>query len=105
MFFVNKSEHLWYDGRRFAVGDTISVKNSSEYKGLFGKIIEIRSGADKETGNASPDIYCSFFRPKRNKALMEVEKRFSEIHRKEVCWEDLGLDRVIMAPEMLEMVV
>lgn len=104
MLFNKNGEHLWYGGKKFSVGNTVSVKNNIEYSGLFGRIIEIRSGGDKETDNASPDIYCSFFRPKRENVLREIEKRFSEIHRKEVRWEDLGLERVIMPPEMLECV-
>ena len=53
------------DGKVFTVGGRISANGESEYEGLFGTITEIRSGADRETENDVPDIYCDFEPPRR----------------------------------------
>ena len=45
------------DGKVFTIGGRISANGESEYEGLFGTIMEIRSGADRETENDVPDIY------------------------------------------------
>ena len=44
------------DGKVFTIGGRISANGESEYEGLFGTITEIRSGADRETENDTPDI-------------------------------------------------
>ena len=52
--------------RRYGnIGDIIVATDASEYEGLVGRILEIRDGADKDTENETPDIYCSFEVPHR----------------------------------------
>lgn len=61
------------DGKVFTIGGRISANGESEYEGLFGTITEIRSGADRETENDTPDIYCDFETPASEEMLRELE--------------------------------
>ena len=86
------------DGKVF----TISANGESEYEGLFGTITEIRSGADRETENDVPDIYCDFEIPASEEMLRELEARFSDLYGETKTIDDISLDCVIMSPDMLE---
>ena len=69
------------DGKVFTIGGRISANGESEYEGLFGTITEIRSGADRETENDTPDIYCDFETPASEEMLRELEALFRLIRR------------------------
>lgn len=86
----------------FSVGDSVRCI-SSDYAGLTGIITEIRV-TDKETENETPDIYCEFDIPDNPGVREELERSFSEAYGEPKRLEDLPLDLVIMAPEMLEVI-
>lgn len=90
----NKSgEMFFYEDKMFIVGEEVYA-TESDYAGLLGKITEIRTGEDKDTENEGPDIYCSFRIP--------IFRQDAELVRKMMFGsEELSLDFVIMAPEML----
>ena len=90
------------DGKVFTIGGRISANGESEYEGLFGTITEIRSGADRETENDVPDIYCDFEIPDSEEMLRELEARFSGLYGETKTIDDISLDCVIMPPDMLE---
>ena len=90
------------DGKVFTIGGRISANGESEYEGLFGTITEIRSGADRETENDVPDIYCDFEIPDSEEMLRELEARFSGLYGETKTIDDISLDCVIMSPDMLE---
>lgn len=90
------------DGKVFTIGGRISANGESEYEGLFGTITEIRSGADRETENDVPDIYCDFEIPASEEMLRELEARFSDLYGETKTLDDISLDCVIMSPDMLE---
>ena len=90
----NKSgEMFFYEDKMFIVGEEVYA-TECDYAGLLGRITEIRTGDDKDTENEGPDIYCSFYSPilKQDAALLSKMR---------LGCEDLSLDLVIMAPEML----
>ncbi len=90
------------DGKVFTIGGRISANGESEYEGLFGTITEIRSGADRETENDTPDIYCDFETPASEEMLRELEARFSDLYGETKTIDEISLDCVIMSPDMLE---
>ena len=94
-------EEFLYGGITYKIGDRIIGTEESEYAGLNGSIYEIRDGEDKETGNDTPDIFCSFEEPVLPSDIEELEKSFSELYQEEKHIEDIILDCVIMAPEMI----
>lgn len=69
---------------------------------MFGRIVEIRDGADKVTDNKTPDIYCEFDPPLCPKDIEELEKRFSDLYKAPKKLDDITLDSVIMAPDMIK---
>ena len=91
-----------YDGKTYYIGEEIVALNNSEYSGLFGRIVEIRDDADKETDNKTPDIYCEFDPPLCPKDIEELEKRFSDLYKAPKKLDDITLDSVIMAPDMIK---
>ena len=90
-----------YEGVIYRIGDKVIGTGASEYAGLNGVIFEIRDGEDKETNNATPDIYCSFEEPVMPSDITELEKTFSVLYREEKHLDDIILDFVIMTPEMI----
>ena len=93
MKYNKNGEMFFYEDKMFIVGEEIYA-TECEYAGLLGRITEIRTGEDKDTENEGPDIYCSFYPPilKQDAALLSKMK---------LGCEDIPLDLVIMAPEML----
>ena len=90
----NKSgEMFFYEDKMFIVGEEVYA-TECDYAGFLGRITEIRTGEDKDTENEGPDIYCSFYPPilKQDATLLSKMR---------LGCEDLSLDLVIMAPEML----
>lgn len=90
-----------YEGVTYVIGAPIVGMPESEYEGLYGSIKEIRDGKDKETENETPDIYCSFEAPVLPCEVKELEKKFSELYQEPKTIDDIALDLVIMAPEMI----
>jgi len=90
-----------YDGASYKIGDRIIGTSESEYEGLFGSIFEIRDGEDKETENETPEIYCSFEEPILPHQIKKLEEIFSELYQEPKKLEDIPLDFVIMAPDMV----
>ena len=94
-----------YDGASYKIGDRIIGTAESEYEGLYGSIFEIRDGEDKETENETPDIYCSFEEPVLPHQIKKLEEIFSELYQEPKKLEDITLDYVIMAPEMVRVIL
>ena len=92
-----------YDGVTYTVGGKVHANDASEYEGLYGIITEIRDGDDRDTENDTPDIYCQFMPPVLPDDIKALEARFSELYRTEKHLDELSLDMVITAPEMLRM--
>ena len=104
MILRKKNKPFKYDGKTYFIGEEIVALNNSEYSGLFGRIVEIRDGADKETDNKTPDIYCEFDPPLFPKDIEELEKKFSDLYKAPKKLDDITLDSVIMAPDMIKSV-
>lgn len=102
MIIKKEGTEFVYDGKVYTIGASVIATDSSEYKGLFGRITEIRTGKDKETENEEPDVYCTFDPPVLPCEVEALEKTFSELFHEEKKIEDISLDIVIMAPEMIE---
>ena len=94
-----------YDGASYKIGDRIIGTSESEYEGLYSSIFEIRDGEDKETENETPDIYCSFEEPVLPHQIKKLEKNFSDLYQEPKKLEDITLDYVIMAPEMVRVIL
>lgn len=93
-----------YEGGLYTVGDKIIATDASEYEGLFGVIHEIRTGDDRETENDTPDFHCHFYPPFDPQGIDALEQRFSALYRDPKKLEDISLDEVIMAPEMIRVI-
>lgn len=102
MKLTKRNKPFEYDGKTYYIGEEIVALNNSEYSGLFGRIVEIRDDADKETDNKTPDIYCEFDPPLFPKDIEELEKRFSDLYKAHKKLDDITLDSVIMAPDMIK---
>ena len=92
---------FYYEGKKYVIGEPILATDASEYEGLLGRILEIRDGVDKETDNEEPDIYCEFEEPVLKSDIWKLEQRMSGIYGERKTLEDISLDFVIMAPEMI----
>lgn len=101
MIINRNGAQFHYEGITYTIGGKVYANDVSEYEGLYGVITEIRDGDDRETENDTPDIYCQFMPPVLPDDIKAMETRFSELYRTEKHLDDLGLDMVIMAPEML----
>ena len=93
-----------YEGVTYTIGDKIFSNDTSDFRGLFGYIKEIRTGDDRETDNDTPDIHCYFYPPFEPETIAELESRFSALYRSPKKLEDIALDEVIMAPDMIQVV-
>ena len=93
-----------YEGVTYTIGDKIFSNDTSDFRGLFGYIKEIRTGDDRETDNDTPDFHCYFYPPFEPEAIAELERRFSHLYRSPKKLEDIALDEVIMAPDMIQVV-
>ena len=93
MIYNKNGEMFFYEDKMFIIGEEVFA-SESDYAGLLGRITEIRTGEDRDTENEGPDIYCNFQPPILNQDAELVRKmKFGN--------EELSLDLVIMAPEML----
>lgn len=89
------------DGTTYTIGMRVCGTDTSEYEGLFGSILEIRDGEDKETDNDTTDIICYFNPPENSYKVKQLEERFSVLYGMKKELDDISLDYVIMAPEMI----
>ena len=101
MIYYQPGEEFWHEGVCYKVGGRIVANEASDYAGLFGNILEIRTEDDRETDNDTPDIYCAFEAPVLSADRLALEQTFSQLYREQKHIEDLGLDMVIMGPEMI----
>ena len=90
-----------YDGVQYTVGCRVKGTAVSEYEGLYGRILEIRTEDDRETDNETPEIYCSFNPPVLQKEIRELEEVFSDLYGQHKTLDEIILDLVIMAPDMI----
>lgn len=102
MIINHNGAEFSYKGVTFVIGQPIVGTKQSEYEGLYGVITEIRDGKDKDTENDTPDIYCTFEPPVLPHDIERLEKRFSGLYQQSKKLEDISLDEVIMAPEMIK---
>mgnify|MGYP000615103017 CR=1 FL=1 len=102
MIYKKPDEKFSHENITYTVGSRVLANEASEYSGLFGRILEIRTDDDRETENDTPDIYCEFDPPCLSAARRALEQTFSELYGAPKRVEDLGLELVIMAPEMLK---
>lgn len=101
MILKNKNESLEYNGKTYYIGENVIATSQSCCCGLFGKIVEIRDGEDKETDNGTPEICCNFTAPIFPKDVEKFENRFSSPYGELQNINDIDLDNVIMAPDMI----
>ena len=93
-----------YDGNTYTVGDQVIATEESAYEGLFGTILEIRTGRDKSTDNDTPDFHCAFLPPAIPAEVVALESRFSALYKQKKLLDDIALNEVIMAPEMIRVI-
>ena len=93
-----------YNGMTYTVGAAVMATEASEYRGLYGTITEIRDGSDRETENDTPDIYCCFDPPLFQEEIRELKRRFTELYQSPKKLDEITLDMVIMAPEMVRVI-
>ena len=102
MIINTNGEVFKADGRTFTIGGVVWANGASDYAGLIGRVTEIRTDDVKETENEGPDIVCAFDIPEKEAVVKVIETRFSKLYRMPKQIDELLLDSVIMAPEMLE---
>lgn len=102
MILNRSGAQLVYQGITYTIGGKVYANDESVYAGLYGMIREIRTGDDLETDHDAPDIYCDFMPPVLPEEVVTIENRFSTFWRTEKHIEELDLEMVIMAPDMLD---
>ena len=102
MIYEKPGTGIDIDGKSFIVGMSVEATGLSEYLGLMGYITEIRTDSDMDTENDGPDIYCSFDTPENEEDVNSLEYRFSELYDELKTIDDIALDMVIMAPDMIQ---
>lgn len=101
MVYNREGDRLILDGTSWTIGMPVYANEESDFSGLYGYITEIRTNDDQETENDTPDIYCHFNAPVLPDEIRKLEERFSILHGCPKKLDELGLDMVIMSPEML----
>ncbi len=104
MIIKQEGMRYTYNGMTYTVGSAVMATEASEYRGLYGTITEIRDGADRETENDTSDIYCCFEPPFLPKEIQELERRFTELYQSPKKLDEITLDMVIMAPEIVRVI-
>lgn len=79
-----------YGGVEYVIGAPVIGTKESEYEGLYGTIIEIRDGDDKETENETPDLYCEFDPPVLPHEIKRLEEIFSDLYDEPKSWMTLS---------------
>ena len=103
MILTRENEFIFTETGKLSIGDRV-IAVDSDYAGLKEYITEIRTGTDKETENDTEDVYCRFDVPKETEMLKLLEEHFSSLYGHPKTIDDLALDMVIMAPDMLRLV-
>ena len=101
MILNRQGAEFEYEGVTYTIGGAIVGTAGSEYAGLYGRINAIYDGEDKETENETPDIYCEFDPPVMPDEIKALEETFSVLYDQPKTLDDIALDMVIMAPEMI----
>ncbi len=104
MIFNQNGATFTYDGITYTIGDRVIATDESAYEGLFGTILEIRTGNDKSTDNDTPDFHCEFIPPALPAEVVALEARFSALYQQKKALDDITLDEVIMAPKMIRVI-
>lgn len=104
MIFNRNGATFTYDNVTYTIGDRVIATGGSAYEGLFGTILEIRTGNDKSTDNDTPDFHCEFIPPALPAEVVALETRFSALYRQKKVLDEISLDEVIMAPEMIRVI-
>ena len=60
MILKARGKGIIYQGTKYLVGDFVCANGLTEYNGLVGPIVEIRTDSDKDTENITDDIYVDF---------------------------------------------
>ena len=61
MIYKKPGEKFSHENITYTVGSRVLANEASEYSGLFGRILEIRTDDDRETENDTPDILSTAF--------------------------------------------
>ena len=101
MLLTENGTRFEYEGKTFVIGDKVIATKETEYEGLIGTIFEIRDGEDKDTDNDTPDIYCYFDTPIHKEHIQKLEETFSKLHSEKLTIDDIAMDHIIMAPDMI----
>jgi hypothetical protein len=104
MIIKQEGMRYTYNGMTYTVGSAVMATEASGYRGLYGTITEIRDGADRETENDTSDIYCCFEPPFLPKEIQKLERRFTELYQSPKKLDEITLDMVIMAPEIVRVI-
>ena len=89
---------------RIKQGDWVISTEDNEYKYLIGIVISVEQHGSLEhnTGNETDDIHVDFTVYNYPKPCIEkIEQQFSNLYGEPIQFDELSLDDVIMAPEML----
>jgi len=97
---VKPGETFSFGGKKFTIGGEVWANGNSVYARLFGSVTDIRDGADRETDNETPEIYCAFEVPESDSETLE--DRFPKLYGVQKALDGIPLDSVVMAPDMLE---
>ena len=99
---LNKAgEQYIHNGITYKIGGEVFVVDEGAYEGLIGMITEIRDGEDKETDNDTVDIYCDFDLPAIRWERERLAGRFSILNGQPMTLDEINLEHVIMAPDMI----
>ena len=91
-----------YQGRSYAVGDTIQVVGESDYKGLYGRVTEIYDGEDKVTELTGLELCCDLERPVREQDVSMLLERLFKWDGWPRKPEDLALHGLVATADMVE---
>lgn len=101
MLLTKENQVLSYQGREFAIGQTVRTTSDCDYLDLTGYIYEIRTDEDKDTENETPDIYCCFSEPDDPVEIERLEQQISSLYGYPKTLDEICLDCLIMAPDEL----
>lgn len=86
MIYKKPGEKFSHENITYTVGSRVLANEASEYSGLFGRILEIRTDDDRETENDTPDIYCKFDPPCLSAARRALEQTFLNSMVRQSVW-------------------
>lgn len=101
MILNKQGEQYACNGNTYKIDGEVFVVDEGPYEGLIGTITEIRDGEDRETDNDTVDIYCDFDMPAIQCERDCLIGRFSIVCGIPMTSDEINLDQVIMAPEMI----